>query len=189
MEAPVHFLERPMSEDPNDQLLLQIRGAVSEYERCLIAERMRRGRQHKYRAGLLLPWTRPPYGYRLDPDHLRDPAGVRVEATEGAIVSELFARYVQPGQSLSSLSNYLKHLNVPTPTGKKRSPQCHAATHPDQSGLYRGRLCRTQAGTTGQTTSLGTGSGGSAHDDLDAHLNRAVDCRRAHFSPGHPTVF
>jgi len=60
----VHFLERPMGEDPNDQLLLQIRGAVAEYERSLIAERMRRGRQHKYRVGLLLPWTRPPYGYR-----------------------------------------------------------------------------------------------------------------------------
>ena len=116
----VYFLERPMSEDPNDQLLLQIRGAVAEYERSLIAERMRRGRQHKYRTGLLLPWTRPPYGYRLDPDHPRDPAGVRVEAAEGAIVSELFARYVQPGQSLSSLSTHLKQLNVPTPTSKKR---------------------------------------------------------------------
>jgi site-specific DNA recombinase len=29
----VEFVERPMSEDPNDQLLLQIRGAVAEYER------------------------------------------------------------------------------------------------------------------------------------------------------------
>ena len=116
----VHFLERPMSEDPNDQLLLQIRGAVAEYERSLIAERMRRGRQHKYRAGLLLPWTRPPYGYRLDPDHPRDPSGVRVDAAEGTIVSDLFARYVQPDQSLSSLSTHLKQLNVPTPTGKKR---------------------------------------------------------------------
>jgi site-specific DNA recombinase len=40
----VEFLDRPMSKDPNDQLLLQIRGAVSEYERVLIAERLRRGR-------------------------------------------------------------------------------------------------------------------------------------------------
>ncbi len=58
----VEFLEQPMSQDPNDQLLLQIRGAVAEYERTLIAERMRRGRLSKYRAGVLLPWTRPPYG-------------------------------------------------------------------------------------------------------------------------------
>ncbi|GJD99963.1 hypothetical protein GMJLKIPL_1881 [Methylobacterium isbiliense] len=33
-----------MSDDPHDHLLLQIRGAVAEYERTLIAERMRRGR-------------------------------------------------------------------------------------------------------------------------------------------------
>ena len=38
----VEFLDRPMSADPHDQLLLQIRGAVAEYERTLIAERMRR---------------------------------------------------------------------------------------------------------------------------------------------------
>jgi site-specific DNA recombinase len=68
------FLDRPMSDDPHDQLLLQIRGAVAEYERTLIAERMRRGRLAKLRAGLLLPWTYPPYGYRLSPDRPRDPA-------------------------------------------------------------------------------------------------------------------
>src|SRR6516225_625786 len=39
----VEFLDRPMSDDPHDQLLLQIRGAVAEYERTLITERMRRG--------------------------------------------------------------------------------------------------------------------------------------------------
>ena len=60
----VEFLDRPMSADPHDQLLLQIRGAVAEYERTLIAERMRRGRLAKMRAGALLPWTRPPFGYR-----------------------------------------------------------------------------------------------------------------------------
>lgn len=54
----VDFLDRPMSQDPHDQLL-QIRGAVAEYERTLIAERRRRGRLAKLRAGLILPSTRP----------------------------------------------------------------------------------------------------------------------------------
>jgi site-specific DNA recombinase len=53
----VEFLERPMSQDPHDQLLLQIRGVVAEYERTLIAERMRRGRLSKLQAGTLLPHT------------------------------------------------------------------------------------------------------------------------------------
>jgi site-specific DNA recombinase len=63
----VELLDRPMSQDPHDQLLLQIRGAVAACERTLIAERMRRGRQAKLRAGTLLRWTTPPFGYRLDP--------------------------------------------------------------------------------------------------------------------------
>jgi site-specific DNA recombinase len=32
----VEFLDHPMSDDPHDRLLLQIRGAVAEYERALI---------------------------------------------------------------------------------------------------------------------------------------------------------
>jgi site-specific DNA recombinase len=87
----VEFVDRPMSQDPHDQLLLQIRGAVAEYERSLIAERMRRGRRQKYQAGSLLPWTHAPYGYRVDPARPRDPAGVRLEPTEVAVVAELFA--------------------------------------------------------------------------------------------------
>jgi DNA invertase Pin-like site-specific DNA recombinase len=65
----VEFVERPMSSEPDDQLLLQIRGAVAEYERTLLSERMRRGRLAKYKAGLLLPWTHVPYGLRVDPFH------------------------------------------------------------------------------------------------------------------------
>ena len=91
--AEVEFLDRPMSQDPHDQLLLQIRGAVAEYERTLINERMRRGRLRKLRAGTLLPWTQPPYGYRLDPDRPRDPAGVRLDEAEAALVRDLFAWY------------------------------------------------------------------------------------------------
>ena len=86
----VEFLDRPMGQDPHDQLLLQIRGAVAEYERSLIAERMRRGRQRKLRAGLLLPWTKPPFGYRVDPDRPRDPSGVRRDEAEAAAGAEMF---------------------------------------------------------------------------------------------------
>ncbi|WP_198384840.1 recombinase family protein [Roseomonas sp. KE2513] len=52
----VEFLDRPMSQDPHDQLLLQIRGAVAEYERSLIAERMRRGRLRAARQSGWLPY-------------------------------------------------------------------------------------------------------------------------------------
>lgn len=114
------FLDRPMSDDPHDHLLLQIRGAVAEYERTLIAERMRRGRLAKLKAGTLLPWTWAPYGTRLDPDHPRDPSGVMLEPAEAAVVAELFAMYREPGVSLMQLALHLDRRGVPTPSGTPR---------------------------------------------------------------------
>ena len=114
------FLDRPMSDDPHDHLLLQIRGAVAEYERTLIAERMRRGRLAKLRAGTLLPWTYAPYGYRLSPDRPRDPAGVATDPAEAAVMAELFAMYREPGTSLMQLAMHLDTCGVPTPRGGPR---------------------------------------------------------------------
>lgn len=141
----VVFLDRPMGRDPQDQLLLQIRGAVAEYERTLIAERMRRGRQMRMRAGCLLPWTRAPYGYRLDPDRPRDPAGVTLEPAEGAVVQEVFARYVEAEASLFGLANHLYALGVASPTGRPRwTPTSLRSllTNPTYTGqVYAGRWC------------------------------------------------
>jgi site-specific DNA recombinase len=116
----VEFLDRPMSNDPHDQLLLQIRGAVAEYERTLIAERMRRGRLAKLRAGALLPWTRPPFGYRVDPERPRDAAAVRVEPGEAVLVAQLFDWYLEPRATVYQLARRLTELGVATPTGKPR---------------------------------------------------------------------
>jgi site-specific DNA recombinase len=120
--CPVEFLDRPMGEDPHDQLLLQIRGAVAEYERTLIAERMRRGRQARLRSGQLLPWTRPPYGYLVDPDRPRDPDGVRVDPVQAAVVTQMFAWYSDPRSpiSLYEVAKRLSEAKIPTPTGKPR---------------------------------------------------------------------
>src|SRR5919112_1990211 len=114
----VEFMERPMSQDPNDQLLLQIRGAVAEYERTLIAERMRRGRLAKLCSGQLLPWLRVPFGYRTDPERPRDPAGLRLEEYEAAIVRQMFAWYLEQGATLGTIARRLTEGGVLTPTGK-----------------------------------------------------------------------
>src|SRR3712207_3845187 len=131
----VEFVERPMSQDPNDQLLLQIRGAVAECERTLIAERMRRGRLAKLRAGALLPWTYAPYGHRMSPDRPRDPRGVTLDAAEAAVVAELFAMYREPGSSLLQLA---MHLDARRAYAVRRAAvvEPHDPRHPAQPDLH-----------------------------------------------------
>jgi len=122
---------------------VQIRGAVAEYERTLIADRMRRGRQMKLQAGILLPWTIPPYGYRLHPDRPRDPAGVQIEPTEGAIVQELFVRYLEDGGTLLGLAKGLLQRGIKSPRGNPRwsAASLHGLlSNPAYTGkLYVGR--------------------------------------------------
>jgi site-specific DNA recombinase len=118
----VEFLDRPMSQDPHDQLLLQIRGAVAEYERTLIAERMRRGRQAKLRSGQLLPWTVAPYGYILDPERPRDPQRLRLDPVKAAVVAQIFAWYTDPPTpaTLYSVAKQLTEAQIPTRRGNPR---------------------------------------------------------------------
>jgi site-specific DNA recombinase len=143
----VEFIDQPMSQTPHDQLLVQIRGAVAEYERSLIAERMRRGRLQKYQAGCLLPWTRAPYGYRTDPSRPRDPAGVRVEPVEAAVVAEIFASYSQTGQSLMGVTKQLVAQGLLSPYGRQRWNQATVrgiVSNPSYTGtVYIGRTRHT----------------------------------------------
>ncbi len=115
----VVFVDRPMSDDPHDQLVLQVRGAVAEYERQLIVDRMRRGRLTKLRNGQLLPWTRAPFGYLLDPEHPRDPHRLRIDPVKSVIVQQIFAWYTDPQHPLT-LYGVARRLNddkVPTSRG------------------------------------------------------------------------
>jgi site-specific DNA recombinase len=72
------------------------------------------------RAGTLLPWTTPPFGYRLDPERPRDAAGVRVEPDTAVLVAQLFDWYLEPQATVYRLAKRLTDLGVATPTGKPR---------------------------------------------------------------------
>ena len=112
----------PMSDDPHDQLLLPIRAAVAEYERTLIAERMRRGRQAKLRRWPTVALDRAPYGSLLDPERPRDPSRVRLDPVQAAVVEQMFAWYTDPQQSASlyEVAKRLSEAQIPTPRGGKR---------------------------------------------------------------------
>jgi site-specific DNA recombinase len=67
----------------------------------------------------LLPWTRAPYGYRLDAERPRDPTGVRVEPVEAAVVQEIVASYLADEGSILGLAKLLGRRQIPTPNGQK----------------------------------------------------------------------
>ena len=65
----VVFLNRPVDQTPEDQLLLQVQGVVAEYERAKLLERSRRGKRHAAQAGRVGILCHAPYGYRYINQH------------------------------------------------------------------------------------------------------------------------
>jgi site-specific DNA recombinase len=120
---------------------------------------MRRGRQAKLRAGTLLPWTTPPFGYRLDPERPRDAAGVRVEPSEAVLVTQLFDWYLEPQASLYRLAKRRTDLGVATPTGKPRWNAGERARHLAQPGLYGSGADQPHPGGAGPPAQVGAAAG------------------------------
>jgi site-specific DNA recombinase len=85
----VAFVHRPLTDDPHDQLLLQIQGAVAEYERAVLKERFRRGKLQKARAGQWVTSTAP-FGYRYVPKRDGVPGHLEVDPAEAEVVRLLF---------------------------------------------------------------------------------------------------
>jgi site-specific DNA recombinase len=103
----VVFLQRPISDDPHDQLLLQIQGALAEYERTVISERFRRGKLQRARAGVYLG-GKAPYGYRYVPKRDDCPGHLLIDETEAALVRTLFPWLIEDQLTIRQL---IKRLN------------------------------------------------------------------------------
>lgn len=101
------FVNHAISDDPGDQLLLQIQGAVAEYERALLAERFRRGKQQKARAGQFIG-AKAPYGYRYWPRQDGAAGRLEIDPAEAEIVRMLYDWLVSEGLTLRQI---LKRLN------------------------------------------------------------------------------
>ena len=104
----VAFLNRAISDDPGDQLLLQIQGAVAEYERALLSERFRRGKLQKARAGQFIG-VHAPYGYRRLPRHDGAAGQLVIDETEAEVVRMLYGWLTEERLTLRRI---LKRLNA-----------------------------------------------------------------------------
>ncbi|MGH2469645.1 MAG: recombinase family protein, partial [Chloroflexota bacterium] len=118
-DIAVIFLEQPLTDDPQAHLLLQIQGAVAEYERTKIAERYRRGKLYRARQGEVVAW-RVPYGYRRVPRSSGSPARLEIFEPEAAMVRQIFTWHVEEHLSVRELAKRLTLEQVPTPQGRSR---------------------------------------------------------------------
>lgn len=114
----VIFLEQPFSDDPHATLLVQIQGAIAEYERMKIAERYRRGKLYRARQGEVICW-KVPYGYRRTPRRDGIPAHVEVYEPEAEVVRQIFRWHVDEGLTIRQITKRLTAGGYPTPTNKR----------------------------------------------------------------------
>lgn len=114
----VYFCERPITDSPDDQLLLQIQGAIAEYERAKIAERSRRGRLHRARMGELSPGQLP-YGYHRHAKRYGGDGRIQIHEEEAAMVRQVFGWYAQEGTSLHSVVRKLNGSPWKSRTGRE----------------------------------------------------------------------
>jgi site-specific DNA recombinase len=60
----VMFLKTAKATTPEEHLLVQFQGMIAEYERAQNAERSRRGKRYRAKAGMVNVLSGAPYGYR-----------------------------------------------------------------------------------------------------------------------------
>src|SRR5215207_6251740 len=114
----VVFLNRPIGQSPEDNLLLQLQGMFAEYERARMLERSRRGKRYLAQVGSVSVLSRAPYGY----GYVGRGAGggvARFEVIEekAQVVRQIFQWVGHERVSLSAVSRRLFEAGVPSPTG------------------------------------------------------------------------
>ena len=115
----VRFTDSPglAADDPQATLLTQVQGVIAEYEKAKIAERYRRGKLFRARAGEVTTW-KTSYGYRrVARSAATGPAHLEIYEPEAAVVRRIFTDRAG-GTTVREISRSLNADRVPSPTGK-----------------------------------------------------------------------
>jgi site-specific DNA recombinase len=116
----VIFLKSPRGDSPEDELLLQFQGMIAEYERAQIAERTRRGKMHRARAGDVSVLAGAPLGYRYVRKTDTSAAYYEIIESEAQVVRRIFRLFTRESESIGAIARQLSEEGVPTRTGKRR---------------------------------------------------------------------
>lgn len=113
----VLFINSPKADTPEEALLLQFQGMISEYERAIIKERCRRGKRFKAKSGVVNVLCGAPYGY----DYIRkteaSAAYYRINDAQSEVVREVYRQYAEDFLSIGEITRRLNERKVPTRKG------------------------------------------------------------------------
>ncbi|MCE3239400.1 MAG: site-specific recombinase, invertase Pin [Gammaproteobacteria bacterium] len=114
------FLTNQPGKGPESELLLQVQGIISEYERTKIMERSRRGKLHAARKGSPCVLSRAPYGYRYIAKRDNGAVVYEIIEEEAKIVRLLFSWVGQERMSINAAANRLTEMGFRTPSEKQK---------------------------------------------------------------------
>jgi site-specific DNA recombinase len=115
----VIFLNREVGQTPEDHLLLQVQGMISEYERAKIMERSRRGKRHGAQVGKISVLSGAPYGYRYVTKQDGDgEARFEIVWEEARVVRQVFEWVGRDRCSIGEVSRRLQAAGERTRSGK-----------------------------------------------------------------------
>jgi len=132
--ARLEFLDFDWQNTPDGRLFYAIRGAIAEYEKEKIRERMTRGKTQKARQGGI-PIGFYCYGYVYDPETGR----VRLHEVESLVVKEMYKWFTEEDVGVNGVAKRLNDRGVPTRKGKIWHKQVvkQILTNPVCKGAWR----------------------------------------------------
>jgi site-specific DNA recombinase len=141
----VVFQQTPRQNTPEGMLLLNIKGAIGEFERLKIKERTSRGKREKARRGLL-PHGRAPFGYRPSST---EPGKLVIHDDEARVIRLLFTWLLGEQRSLRQITQALDREGHPAPQGSRWVPS--TVKRLVTSEVYLGRMVWNRWAWTGRT--------------------------------------
>lgn len=113
LDTRVIFSTQPFGNSAEDQLLLNIQGAISEYERAKILDRSRRGELHAIRNGQVKAGN-PPYGYKYVPKSRGRSGSYALDEQEAEIVKTIFDYYINARLPGTAIARRLQSDGLPS---------------------------------------------------------------------------
>lgn len=113
--AVLIFVNGDYQKTPEGMLFYQMRGAIAEFEKAKINERMSGGRRRKAREGKVVKDPKI-YGYSYDKEHAR----LIINEKEAEVVKIVFDLFTKPNhlvKGINGIAHYLTDRKIPTKRG------------------------------------------------------------------------